>query len=248
MTAALWIPLAAVSWLGLAFASHWLTSSPVRPGELLAQALHRLIQTHARVLHRLRAAGLEHIPTRAAGAAEPLIVIANHTAGIDPLLLQACLPYEVRWMMAQDMREPRLEPLWAYGRVIFVDRQQGDPLSLREALRHLKQGGVLGVFPEGHIERPARVLLPFQPGIGFLIGRSGAAVLPAIIEGTPQVDPAWASLWRSSRSHVRFLPLVRYPKGTDPHAITADLHSRIARETGWPRSRESPRWIDGRWA
>ncbi|HBS29908.1 MAG TPA: hypothetical protein DEB06_10785, partial [Phycisphaerales bacterium] len=35
--------------------------------------------------------------------------------------------------------------------------------------------------------------------------KSGAPVLPVVIEGTPQVDPAWASLAHRSRARVRVL-------------------------------------------
>ena len=200
------------------------------------------------MMRQLRVSGVEHVPApgRAGAAPGALIVVANHTAGVDPLLIQAALPYEVRWIMAQDMRVAAMEGFWTYARIIFIDRQKRDSRGLREALRHLKQGGVIGVFPEGHIERPARELLPFEEGIGFLIERSGAPVLPVVIEGTPEVDPAWASLVRPSRSKLRFLPLWRPAKGEGGSAGAA-LRGLFQVATGWELNDRGIEFKDGEW-
>ena len=190
---------------------------------------------YVRVLHHLRIEGRENIPS--GWKPGPLIVVVNHTAGIDPILVQAACPFEIRWMMARDMMLPGLDGLWKWFDVIGVDRQspRGDPSSAREALRHLQSGGVLGIFPEGAIERPARRLLPFMPGIGLLVKKSRARVLPMVIDGTPESQAAWGSLWRPSRSRIRALAITSY-EGTTLSAeqIAADLQRRYAECTGWP--------------
>ena len=215
--------------------ARWMTFLP-RGDHAEAGLIYRLFQLLAFRLHGLRARGLEHVPQQRDGVG-PLIVVCNHTAGIDPVLVQALCRFEVRWMMAEDMRTPALEWLWELGEVIFVDRQNGGGgVSTREALRHLKAGGVIGIFPEGNLERPPRTLLPFMKGVGLLVKRSGAPVLPAVIDGTPQVDPAWASIYRPSRSRVRFLAPVRYAdSGLGAAEITEDLERRFLDATGWPR-------------
>jgi 1-acyl-sn-glycerol-3-phosphate acyltransferase len=192
-----------------------------------------LIRLYARVVHRLRISGRDHVPRTVAPG--PLILVVNHTAGVDPILLQAACPFEIRWMMAEDMRLPRLEALWDWARVIFVNRDRADFTGTREALRHLREGGVLGMFPEGGLERPARMLLPFQTGVGVMARRTGARVLPVVIEGTPQVDPAWSSLWHCSRSRLTFHAPIDYAAtGMSPDEITADLRRRFMDWTGWP--------------
>lgn len=212
-----------------------------------AAGLIWLIRTYSRFWHRLEAHGMDSIPDlglvsdetgRPVSSDRPAIVIANHTAGIDPLLIQASIGFEPRWMMAADMRARILEPLWLYARIIFVDRTKRDSASLREALRHLKAGGVLGVFIEGHIAKPPRHLLPFKEGAGLLIRKSGALVIPVVVDGTPEADSAWGSIFQRSHSKVRFLEPVDYTRGEladlDPAEITADLRGRFQRATGWP--------------
>jgi 1-acyl-sn-glycerol-3-phosphate acyltransferase len=210
---------------------HWMAvSGPTgTPGVGIAWRLFRL---YARVVHRLRVEGLEHVPRdRGAG---PLVVVANHTAGVDPVLIQAMCRFEIRWMMASGMQVSGLDWLWEAGQVIAVSGDGRDLTAAREAIRHVQAGGVLGIFPEGGLERPARRLRPFMPGVGLIVHKTRAPVLCAVIDGTPQVDPAWASLWRSSRSRVRFLPVVDYSaSGMRPAEIAADLERRFAEATEW---------------
>lgn len=220
-----------------ALAARALTRAPIR-NDVSAGLFWLLGVSYARIVHSMRVQGRAAIPRIGPDARPvdgPIIVIANHTAGVDPVLIQAAAPFHIRWMMAQDMRLPALEWLWQWLRVIFVSRTTRDSLGTREAIRHLHAGGVIGIFPEGGLERPSFHLMPFQPGVGLLIKRSGARVLPVIVDGTPQVDPAWSSLWRPSRSRVRFKPTLDYSHTSMSAAeIAEDLRQRFAEWTGWP--------------
>lgn len=234
-------------WLIVALFARWLLRGSVRgPTHVPTALVARGIQLYVRAVHHVRFEGREHLPP--AEHASPLILIANHTAGIDPLVIQAAIPYDPRWMMGADMMVPGLDWLWELARIIPVERfGEGDPAALRAALKHLKAGGVVGVFPEGSIERPPRHILPFAAGVGLLIRRSGARVLPIVIDGTPQVDPAWASLWKTSRTRVRFLPVIDYASSSlDAQAIADDLRARYIAATGWPTSELLPKRVDGR--
>lgn len=205
---------------------------------------------YARIVHRIKVEGREHIPDRKWGArgGRGLLVVANHTAGIDPVLLYAALPFEPRFVMGEDMRTPILEGLFTFGKMIYVDRE-GNPsgAAVREIIRELKEGGVIGLFPEGHIERPPERVLPFRDGVGLFVRRTNALVLPIVIDGTPQVDPAWDSLRRFSRSRLRILPTIDYSdSGLGAKEITEDLRSVILDATGWPANESPPRVVDGR--
>jgi 1-acyl-sn-glycerol-3-phosphate acyltransferase len=164
-------------------------------------------------------------------------VVANHSSGVDPLLMAAACPFEIRWIMAQDMRHPAGEWVWRWARVIFVNREAPSSAGTREAIQHLKDGGVIGVFPEGGIERPRGHVLPFLPGVGFLIRKTGAPVLPVVLEGTPDVDPAWHALRRRSRSVVTFMPRIDYSgSGLGAAEIAEDLRGRFV---GWIEAGEA---------
>ena len=227
--------------LSFAFGVRWVLAASTRD-DILTGVVLRVFQFYARLVHRLRISGREHIPqTKNAG---PLIVIANHTAGVDPVLIQSACPFEIRWLMAQDMKVGWLDKLWDWSRIIFIDRSHvGGAAGIREASAHVKSGGVIGIFPEGRIERPARTLFPFLPGVGVLIARTGARVLPVIVDDIPQVDPAWASLWTPSSASIRVMPIIDYASEGGrmaPRKIVDDLHQRFQDWTGWPEGETSP--------
>lgn len=226
-----WLALALVAWLAWARLVRGLERGP--RGDAESAVVVALVRLYVRLFHRLRVTGAEHVP--GARRPGPLIVVANHTAGVDPLIVQSVCPFEVRWMMAADMRLPVLERLWSWARIISVEREGKDSRAARESLAHLRSGGVLGLFPEGGIERPPRRIKPFLGGVGMLVHRTRAPVLIMLIDGTPQVDPAWSSLWRVSASTLRILPVRRYhgPEWTS-EAIIHDLHRAFVEHTGWP--------------
>lgn len=232
-----WWTLGVLAWGGWVWFCRWLLAPGFRGGDLAACVTCRAMQVYARVVHRLRVEGLEHVPRDRSPdgrGACGLIVACNHTSGVDPVLVQAALPFEARWVMALDMRAESLEWFWGFARIIFVDRERGDAAGLRECVRHLRAGMTLGLFPEGGIERPPGRLLAFQPGIGLMAQRGRAAVLPVLIEGTPQVDPAWAALTRRSRARVRVLAMIDASSvGGDADEFSVRLRALFAKELGW---------------
>ena len=198
---------------------------------------------YARLFHGLRVEGTEHLPGKE--DAGPLVVVCNHTSGIDPILIQAICRFEVRWIMAKDMRLKWLEEFWQWGGIIFVDRNNPSTAPVRMALAHLRGGGVLGLFPEGHIARPRRSLQPFHSGVGAFVRQTGARVLPIVIDGTPgSARSAWSSLLVPSRSRVRIHPPIRYEKRQSPAEIAEDLHTRFAEWTGWPTGHVLPAYAE----
>lgn len=204
-----WLALFTVAWIAWALLCARLARNP--RADAVTGILLGLIALYARLWHRMRIEGARNIPrTFDAG---PLVVVCNHTAGVDPLLVQTALPFEVRWMMGRDMRWRGLADLWEFARIIDVDRTGRDTRSAREAIRHLKSGGVLGVFPEGKIARPRGSVLPFRPGIGLIVSAAQAPVLPVWIEGTPVAPTAWGSLWRRGHARLRIGPIMTTSDG-----------------------------------
>ena len=245
------VVLAAIAalWLVLAIVGPRLLENPRENVE--TGVVWWLMKVYARCVHRLKVVGREHAP--AARRPGPLIVVANHTAGVDPVLIQAAVKFEVRFMMARDMQPQALEGLWKWIGVIGVDRQAkgGDMKSAREALRYLqtvgevqadgtRSSGVIGIFPEGGIAKPAGTVMPFLAGVGLLVHRSGARVLPVVIRGTPRSDTAWGSLVERSHSVLEFLPTIDYSKkGMKPGEIAEDLRNVFLSRTGWRASEGS---------
>lgn len=222
--------LVVVSWLALVALG---LAARVGPRDDLMTALAwRLCRVYCRIVHRLEVEGAEHVPS--AIHPGPLIVVANHTAGIDPLAIQASCPFFIRWLMAQRMMLPRYQWVWEWAGIIPVSGSGRELSSARNAMRALEGGDVIGIFPEGGIERPACTLLPFIAGVGLIIAKTKAPVLPVIVRGAPDTPTAWGSLFRFSRTRVTFKERICYAKsGLRAEEIAKDLERRYSEWTGW---------------
>ncbi len=215
--------------LGTAFVRWSRTGPGGDPGTGL---LWLTVRVYCWFMHRPTVTGREHVPgTNAPGG---LVVVSNHTGPIDALVIQAACRFEIRWMMAVDMMIPALEWLWRRQRVIRVSRNGRDSGPVREAIRHVKDGGVVGVFPEGAIVQPGGELRPFHEGVGLIISGSQAPVLLIWLTGTPDSPRMGEALSTRSRTRVVFLDRIEFEKGTKPATITRTLRERLVEASGWP--------------
>ncbi|MFQ5942188.1 MAG: lysophospholipid acyltransferase family protein [Anaerolineales bacterium] len=131
-----------------------------------------------RLLAKLgRAENVDNLP--ASGSA---IVIFNHIAFIDPIVVLSVLPRNVIPLARHDVFAipgwgifPRL---WD---VIPVRRDEVDRQALRKALAVLEAGEVLLVAPEG-TRHPS--LQSAKAGLAYLAIKSGAPIVPVAIDGT----------------------------------------------------------------
>jgi 1-acyl-sn-glycerol-3-phosphate acyltransferase len=110
------------------------------------------------------------------------------------------------FMIAREMYElPIVHAFCVLTDCIPVNRDGRDLQATRAALRTLKEGKVLPIFPEGRITpESGRGLGPILPGAAFIAIRSGAPVIPAFISGTPSTIDIGPALWTPTRSRVRF--------------------------------------------
>jgi len=134
------------------------------------------------------------------------LIVANHRSPIDPMMVwtnhhlrgdSTGKSREVRvagFLTASEFCDvPGLRWLVRTMRSIPVDRNGQDMAPTREALRRLKNGELVGVFPEGGINWGTR-LRSANPGVAFLALKSKVRVYPVFIHDAPQpvngmVDP-----------------------------------------------------------
>lgn len=120
----------------------------------------------------------------------PGIIAANHTSGLDPLIIQSVVSRPILWMMAREyLHVPFLSWLWKAFPVIPVARDGRDSSPTRAALRALEEGHLLGIFPEGRIS-PMTSMLPLHPGIALLAARSKTAIYPTYLSGSQRTHPS----------------------------------------------------------
>jgi 1-acyl-sn-glycerol-3-phosphate acyltransferase len=104
-----------------------------------------VLRPATRAAFAARVTGAERVP-----ADGGLVVAANHRSYLDPPLLGTWFPRTIHFMAKKELFSIFvLGPLIRSVHAFPVDRDRADVASIRQALRILKAGGVVGIFPEG---------------------------------------------------------------------------------------------------
>lgn len=140
-----------------------------------------------------------------------LIVVANHTSSLDPLILGASLNRKPIFLAKKELLDGHLGWLFKRFNLIRVDRDHPGNV-IDQAVERLNSGGLIVLFPEGtrHNKKPHQ-LLPFKFGAVKMAQLTSAPIIPCAITENPK-------LCRRRKNKIIFgKPL--YVKKTD--AITA---------------------------
>lgn len=219
------IPTLAITALVLGAVSLWGLWALTTRGPMSTRTLNvlwRIIRLYLLVWHRACWIGRHHVPNTG-----PVLLAANHTAGIDPFLIQAAIHRLPRWVMVVNYRFRILEPLWKLINPIDLSLNGGDMAKIRRIIEALRQGECVGIFPEGRLQREVREIQPFQAGIGMIAARTGATIVPIWITGTPKVYSMWGHFLLPSRSVVVFGPPFQPDPHLPPQEIVQELRHRI---------------------
>jgi 1-acyl-sn-glycerol-3-phosphate acyltransferase len=137
------------------------------------------------------------------------ILVCNHTSSLDPIPLQAACPRLITWMMAREYAG-HFGTNWFFNAIepILVERSGRDMAATRAALRALKDGKILGLFPEGRIEKSSE-LLEFQTGVALLAIKSQVPVYPAYLDGSQRCKGMLEAVLIPNRVTLAFGPPVQ---------------------------------------
>ena len=117
----------------------------------------------------------------------PCIIAANHCSFFDPPLVGVACKRAIHYLARKSLLEwPILGPIFPDLNVIPVDRKNADRSALMGAIRVVKNGGAVLIFPEG-TRSPDGKLQSAQPGIGMIVAKTGAPVVPVRISGSYEV-------------------------------------------------------------
>ncbi len=168
-----------------------------------------------RLLTRTTITGRHHLNTPG-----PVIYAANHTSTFDALLFLVLLPPDTVFVGPGDFK--LLWPAnWVvnYAGLILMKRGMADRAGLKRMLAALKNGGRLGIFPEGGTwEKPIDAV---KPGAAYVSHVTQARIVPMGFGGTYQV---WRRMFRLQFPRVTITIGPPLP----PVAVSADRHQRQA--------------------
>jgi len=152
-----------------------------------------------KLLFHAHAIGKENIPESG-----PVLIAPNHVSFLDPVVVGMVTRRRIHFMARDDLfTTPVLGWLIKRLNSFPVKRDKPNPEAIKEALRVLKKGEALLVFPEG-TRSPDGKLLPGQLGIGMLAWNSRATIIPTAIIGSEKVLPVGAKWIGKGSIEVRF--------------------------------------------
>jgi len=150
-----------------------------RTGKLLVKLLLGCV-THVRVIRREN--------TNRTGG---FLVTANHISHFDPFIISSVIGRKIDWMtMAEFFRLPVVGFLLRAVDTFPADRDRANRKTIWTAIERLKEGRIVGLFPEGGIRDGERSLLegaPLRPGASTLAHIAGVPILPCVIVGSDRL-------------------------------------------------------------
>jgi 1-acyl-sn-glycerol-3-phosphate acyltransferase len=132
--------------------------------------------------------GFRSIDSQNVPATGPVIVACNHVSYLDPVVLGIGFLRPVTYLAKKELFAlPVLGPIIGRLGAYPLDREAGGAAAIRAALRALKEGRCIGIFPEGGRNRDGKH--EEKGGAALLGALSGAPVVPAAIAGTHRLRP-----------------------------------------------------------
>ena len=198
----------------------------------MAEPVYRPVIGFARVLFaaeglRFSITGSEHVP-RTGGA----VMVINHISYLDFAyagLAARPAGRMVRFMAKQEVFDHRISgPLMRGMRHIPVDRESGAN-SFRAAVAALRDGEIVGVFPEATISRSFE-LKEFKAGATRMASAAKVPLLPTVLWGSQRI---WTKDHpkRLGRTKVAITISVgeplEAPRGADAEAATTEVRRRM---------------------
>lgn len=168
-----------------------------------------------RLWYNPRIIGAEKIPKDGA-----IVIACNHKHILDQCLTIMATKRMIHYMAKKEYFDGKLAWFFRAMGCIPVDRANTDIKSVKSAMKVLRKGGAIGIFPEGTRNRTDAFLLEFKPGAASLAKKTGAYIVPCGLTGEYK--------FRSKTLTVRYGEPFKADNMTAEEA-NSKLYSEIAR-------------------
>jgi 1-acyl-sn-glycerol-3-phosphate acyltransferase len=200
----------------------------------LPEVLKPIARPLLKALFSVDITGLENIPAQG-----PAVVLPNHTSFLDSVILGFFTRRNI-WFMAKnsEYHHPFMKWFLRHAGSFPVRRYTIDMLAVRNAIRVVRAGHILGIFPEGERTWDG-TMLPLRIGTVRLLLALGVPVIPVGISGAYELMPRWTSSIKRVPVRVAVgraldLPHIPAPRQTrsDIEDATGILRQEIGRLVG----------------
>lgn len=181
-----------------------------------------------------RAFGRENIPRHGG-----VLIVSNHQSYMDPLLIGVGLGRQVHFMARQSLFYKSTLFRWLITSLnAFPLKDEGrDVGAIKEAIRRVRLGHVVLVFPEGTRTRDGSIG-DIHPGIEVIAQRAGSPIVPVVIHGAFEAWPRTSKLFRLRPIKVAFgMPLYLNCSG---RGLAEEIRARMTELQGFLKRNRKP--------
>ncbi len=147
---------------------------------IVYRTLKFIVKPFFMLIHGTKYIGLENIPKSGA-----VILAGNHTGNTDALLMLGGPKRIVHMMAKKELFNTKIKNAFFRSMgCISVNRSIHDEKAKSEAINILNKGGLLGIFPEGTVNKTDDIILPFKYGAVSFAKKTGAYIVPFSITGS----------------------------------------------------------------
>lgn len=169
---------------------------------------------------KLEVQGVENLPREG-----PVILAANHVTNFDVFPIQFAVPHMIVFMAKAELfKTPIMDMLIRTLGAFPVNRGDKDQWATRHALKVLKHGQILGMFPEGK-RSDGRGLSVAKTGTARLALEANCPIVPMTVVGS---DKFFKQFLHRARVQVTLLPLLQPRMDETPLALTDRLMFTLA--------------------
>ena len=161
----------------------------------------------------------------------PLILASSHLGNVDPMMLAIALAPRrryIRFMAKEQLFRYVLTPFVIGWNPIRLYRGASDRRALRAAEEAVRNGGLLGMFPEGTRSKTGN-LGPLQGGTALIALRTNTAIIPCRVFNTNQLGKK-GNLFPRPTLTIRFGKPFAVERGEGPLAKQVEALTERIRE------------------
>ncbi len=150
----------------------------MKENKTLYKILKIIYSSLLKILYRPTVIGTENIPDKG-----HVIFVGNHKHAFDPIVVMTYTKRIVHYMAKESVFKGIHGLLFNGIGLIKVYRSRSNPMAVMEALKILKNGGTVGIFPEGTRNKTEQELLKFRHGAVAIAKQANAQIVPFAIKG-----------------------------------------------------------------
>jgi 1-acyl-sn-glycerol-3-phosphate acyltransferase len=183
------------------------------PSPIVIRFLRGFIGLISRIFWRIEFKNTENIPQNFKGG---LLITPNHQTYADPFWITIPIKRKMRYMAWDEAFD-----WFIVGRVIKylgafpVNLERGSKSSFIKAIKILREGETLIIFPEGARELTDGKMLPFKQGAFKIAQKAGVPIMPVTIRGANKVWGRGINVPRMGKVEIIYHPILEIPNSKD---------------------------------